>query len=102
MSGSLDARIMRILQSMLISGLTDDVDAVYDKAMSGGLVGDRSVAPGKKDRARDLVTAIICRVETDTISDPSPMEMFMAILRSQCNLEYLAQKIETERGIDIN
>ena len=94
MSGSLDARVMRILQSKLISGLTDDVDTVYDKAMSESLVGARSVAPGKKDRARDLVTAIIDRVETDTTSDPSPMEMFMAILRNQMNLEYLAKEVE--------
>ena len=70
--------------------------------MSEGLVGARSVAPGKKDKARDLVTAIICRVETDTISDPSPLDVFMSILCSQCNLEYLVKEIETKRGIDIN
>ena len=62
--------------------------------MSESLVGARSVAPGKKDRARDLVTAIIDRVETDTTFDPSPMEMFMAILRNQMNLEYLAKEVE--------
>ena len=86
-------KVMRNLRSKLISGLTDDVDAVYDKAMSGSLVGAPSVAPDKKGRARDLVAAIIDRVEADTTFDPSPLDVFMTILHSQSNLEYLAKEI---------
>ena len=88
--------VLRDLQSTLISGLTYDVETVYDKAISKGLVGARSVAAGKKERARDLVTAIIARVATDTTSKPSPLDMFMAILRDLRNLEYLAKEIEVK------
>ena len=88
--------VLRDLQSTLISGLTYDVETVYDKAISKGLVGARSVAAGKKERARDLVTAIIARVATDTTSKPSPLNVFMAILRDLRNLEYLAKEIEVK------
>ena len=90
------ARVIHKLKDKLISGLTNDVDAVYDKANSEGLVGAPSTAPGKKDRARDLMAAIIDRVEKDTTSDPSPLDTFMTILRSQENLKYLATEIEAE------
>ena len=90
------ATVMSKLKDKLISGLTNDEDAVYDKASSEGLVGARSTATGKKDRARDLMVAIIERVETDTTSDPNPLDVFMTILRSRENLKYLAKEIEVE------